>query len=490
MCERYVLRWIKALLLPLLVLTSCQTFALRHDRYYDRFADLLRPPNGGDDSAEFKWRETTAEIASRNVDTFVRILRDHEDRDVRANVAYVLARVSPPPKKAMPALARALGDDSTAVRRRSARALWGFGADAKPAVPTLATMLHHKDEETRKWVALSLGRIGPDAKVAVPELISMLEEGGTDERRFAARALGRIGPEASAAVPVLIEAMDDEDKGPSLSSHNIAITGPVSEEAIIALGRIGPEAKDAIPYVTEKAEGDEWQRVYAVSALGRIGPDTIPELVGLVVRHTCDWPLERYVSEALGCMDAAAIPAMFRTMKDVHAELGSPSRLRRPYDEESPAHSVMYRVQGVIANGLAMMGTAAVQALLDGLEDRDEWIRETSAKALGRVRPVEKRVICRLIEMGDHPDPDMRAMGVEALGEVGAGAVPFLIKALEDTHVSTAAAYLAIDALGRIGPEAWDAIPILEEEITSASAYAQKVKEALHAIRGSEEGSQ
>jgi HEAT repeat protein len=63
----------------------------------------------------------------------------------------------------VPALAEALKDEETFVRRDAAKALGEIGPAAKPALPTLLVALRDKHPAVRKAVAEALRKIDADA---------------------------------------------------------------------------------------------------------------------------------------------------------------------------------------------------------------------------------------------------------------------------------------------------------------------------------------
>ena len=63
----------------------------------------------------------------------------------------------------MPALVKALGDESARVRAGAAAALGEFGAKAGDAVGPLIKLLDDKDGPTRRGAATSLKKLDPQA---------------------------------------------------------------------------------------------------------------------------------------------------------------------------------------------------------------------------------------------------------------------------------------------------------------------------------------
>jgi len=85
-----------------------------------------------------------------------------------------------------------------------------------------------------------------------------------------------------------------------------------------------------------------------------------------------------------------------------------------------------------------------------------------------------------ITQLGD-PDPDVRIRAAERLGQLGAAAaVPALIDAAYDPSAYVAAA--AVDALGRIGPPARDAVSRLEELALAYPGFHDRVERAVAGI--------
>jgi HEAT repeats len=121
----------------------------------------------------------------------------------------------------VPALARALRDPDTEMRRNVAVALdvvgggwWHFPdgdakLDLRPALPALLSALRDSDPGVRAWAAQDLGDIGAAAGMAVPRLRAMLHSPDAESRGTACNALGAIGLAARGALPDLRGALDD-----------------------------------------------------------------------------------------------------------------------------------------------------------------------------------------------------------------------------------------------------------------------------------------
>jgi HEAT repeat protein len=127
---------------------------------------------------------------------------------------------------------KVLQKEDKEIRRDAAYALAKIGAEASSVVPVLIEALQDKERNTRYSAveALALGNVGSEAKAAVPLLIAALKDDDSYLRNRAAEALGKIGSEAASTVPALIDVLKDEDES-------------LRRNATEALGKIGRKRK-------------------------------------------------------------------------------------------------------------------------------------------------------------------------------------------------------------------------------------------------------
>jgi len=117
------------------------------------------------------------------------------DWKVRAVIVDILGEIGAVTPEIIPALIRALGDESEWVRRHAADAAGTIGPAAAGAAPGLMRLLNDPHPFVRINAATALVKIGPAAAEAVPGLIVALEDTDRYVRGFAALALRRIGTE-------------------------------------------------------------------------------------------------------------------------------------------------------------------------------------------------------------------------------------------------------------------------------------------------------
>ena len=127
------------------------------------------------------------------------------------------------------------------------------------------------------------------------------------------------------------------------------------------------------------------------------------------------------------------------------------------------------------AHGLAAIGASAVSELITALRDKRENVRASAAYALGEMGPVAAEAVDGLIALLTDESEEVRRHATSALGMIKvpvSKTVPALVKVLEDRE-DTDLAFFAAQALTRIGPDATEATPALQEALMSESAYVR-----------------
>lgn len=130
----------------------------------------------------------------------------------------------------------------------------------------------------------------------------------------------------------------------------------------------------------------------------------------------------------------------------------------------------------------------AIPALIQVLEDEDEYVRSSAVFALGEIGPQPGVVPALLEALGDE-DGFVRGTAAEALGKIGPeeGVVSALMQAVgdEDAYVRQT----AVLALKRIGSGAAAAVPALIQALQDKSDRVRGyAAEALEAITGQQFG--
>ena len=147
-----------------------------------------------------------------------------------------------------------------------------------------------------------------------------------------------------------------------------------------------------------------------------------------------------------------------RTVPDVLRDLGKPAvdtLIQALSDRDGNVRGEAARALGVIAPD----AQGAIQILIRNLQDTHPEARAGAAAALGRFGPAARDALPALIVLLN--ESGMRHFSIPALLEIGPDrrAVPGLVEALGDETGAYRAC--AAMALGKIGPEAKEAVPAL-----------------------------
>ncbi len=432
-----------------------------------------------------------------------------------------LVRIGGP---AVPALLQVLSGQDRDMRVCAAAVLGKIGPAAQAAVPSLIRAIENPDTGLQAVILkghaiMALGRIGSEARAAVPVLNRHLDEAlkhvpregqlvASEGRRVAidiATALDRIGaPPARTLLDAFLRT------GDSLAAYQLAWLGPVAREATsslrsalsdkrlevrvsaaVALAHIEPSAAESIPTLIEGLNHmDEMPRVIVGEvprALARLGPKArpaIPTLIGLV-KEECGVPDVHMALVQIDPEGKECVPALISALD--HAD---------------------FHVVDVAANCLGLLGreakdaVAALAAVMT--RDFDEQFSNgydpqvSAAKALRRIGLPAKSAIPALIralkyrrsldDRGEVHDFSLAVSAAEVLGSFGAEAktaISALMEAVQTREKDDASWELrqaAIWALGRMGPDAKAAIPVLRNLIKDDRTPSDYLPEATAAL--------
>jgi len=226
-----------------------------------------------------------------------------------------------------------------------------------------------------KWTRAHALRILGELKVptSVPTLLQALADRDPDVRNVAARALGRM--KLQAAEEALVELLGKHDQAVSARIAAICIEmGPRTAPLLIRSLREGtPKARFWSARILGEIQdaratrslgdathdSDAEVRSASVWALGMIADRSTAPIVMPLLDDSA-WYVRAHAAEALGKIaDPDAIPKLAKAMED---------------------HSWWVRRNALDA--LVRIGAPAKQALLDTLESRDRFARESAAEGL------------------------------------------------------------------------------------------------------------
>ncbi len=269
------------------------------------------------------------------------------------------------------------------------------------ALPALTNAFKDEDADVRKQVTLSLDTVARKDKGAWSAILAILNSGLKDpDPKVRLTVVQTLARCGPGAVPLLLAALEDEDV-------------KVRANAPAALGALKPEARAVLPALARrfKAEKEVPVKQSLLQTLGKLGPEAVAPLTDAL--RDDDPGVQLAALKALGPLGPEARPAL-AAMKELAVQASNPS------------------VRSLAVKAVARVGPEGQAAVLDLL----------------RVADTETRLACLQI-LGSQSD------------KVPKQAVPALVAALTDKEKKVRA--LAAFVLGKIGPDARDALPALAE---------------------------
>ena len=318
-----------------------------------------------------------------------------------------------------------------------------------PALHTLADMEEYAvpfliealaDPKSRYWAEVVISEIGPEAAAAVEPLTKVVADAPVEERVQAILALAAIGEPAKAATPQLLEALDSPDAS-------------LRYVAAYALGQLRAKEGDA---ALEKASASDDQFLASIAswARARINPDDEALRTKALER------LELELTDESPAMRQAAVEGISGLLDGLDEAGRKTLSVKLVAALQDPVPSV-----GLAAGGaLIRLGADAVGTLRDALAVPES--RNAAMELLAEIGAASRPALDAMIAGLSDEDPGYRsnaAMAIAALGGEAKAAVPALEKIVGDEAAAPETRYASAYALGRIGPDAASAEPLLRK---------------------------
>lgn len=311
------------------------------------------------------------------------------------------------------------------------------GALEKGGPEALPTLLEALDrQETQGSVMRVFPKIGAPA---VPALNEMLRSDNATRRAGAAGALWNMAIHYESrqhvipTVPALIGALKDQD--PRVRSN-----------AALTLGHLAPDARKAtVLLIQQLSDPDSRAANSATSALREMKAESeagVPALIPLL--DSPDREIRRRAKEVLASIGAPAVPALLKLLKkdDLATRRGSASALQ----EMAVHHRALDEIAGEVAIPLA-----------EALKDTDPRARQFVAYTLVCLREKVAPALATLTALLDQQSTEVRVAAIGILRNLGAPAVPSLLKVVEDPdpliRAAAASALSGQDYSHNQGPE-------------------------------------
>jgi HEAT repeat protein len=198
-------------------------------------------------------RNALAAMGAAGVPFWIELLSSKDEFD-RISATSALLRVGPEAKAAVPALSKALKDESVHVRRAAAEVLAPIGAEAQAAVPALVEAASDEDIFVRMNVAWALKEIAPEDEQTAAALRAQLEHPEPWTRVTAAESLWAVGDNPEVLVPVLVDALAQQDVADIPNSNFTAAA--MRQRATDVLKKIGDPAVPLLEKLAEEETGE------------------------------------------------------------------------------------------------------------------------------------------------------------------------------------------------------------------------------------------
>lgn len=281
-----------------------------------------------------------------------RWLNPDAPRARRAAAARAFLLMGPQAAEALPALTRALRDESP-ISWTAALALAQMG---EPGIAALTGALETAEPAQRGFVCYALSTQGLASSNAIPALGKLLFSGERGTMENAAKALGAMG---RPAVPALIRAL----------VHTNVHVRVSSAQALASMGSI---ARAALPQLAANSRTDPpHARAAAVDALARIKPGIEPAFSALTnALRDPSLAVRLRAVEGLG-----RAPETWKQSRD--------ALLAALQDDNAEMRSQVVTLLGAMGDGTPLVITAIAELLTDP----NEAVREKARAALENLTP-------------------------------------------------------------------------------------------------------
>ncbi len=323
-----------------------------------------------------------------------------------------------------------LADDDPQTRAMAARAL-GQSGD-KAVAESLAKLVGDEDASVRRAAIGALQQLSPGDEMVVPLMVKMLGDADPDVVAMATHSLAEAGPDI---VPAMIKAMDDER---------------TVYWAILVLSELGPDAEPAVPVLAEALGHQDaevrHEAAQALRAIGAKAAPAVPELITALDDEQVGVQLPSVL--ALGSIGPAA--------KDALEKISS----LKESDDQLLQVCALWAIEKIDPNE-ERLKTETAPVLVNLLLNENQAVRNAAALAVLQLEPGADVVGPLFTEAYGKASEGAQADMIDAAASLGGEVVPRLVVGLGNPN----GRQQAIQILGRIGPDAAEAVPELLKHV-------------------------
>ena len=352
-----------------------------------------------------------------------------------------------------------------AIQTQALKDVSGLTDDQKKQLVPALTQALRQDSAMAERAAKALASLGPQAAPAIPQLVDALHFDEESTAKEIEAALIQAGP---ASIRPLEKVLGDSNFFVRRrAAETLAAFGSKAKHAAPALVQLTMDANtdvhaaaenalvqmkdDAVPALAEALRGsDDTLRRIVIGIMGRIGNSAVPYLSGVLKKDGAP-ALREDAAAALGNLKTAspaAVEALIEGLNDLQEGV---------------------RVQAASSLGqLGASAKAAVGALLSvSREDKDANVRQRAADALASIGPASNDSVPGLIKALKLQDDDLRRDVAVSVGQSSLSvkeALPVLAIVLKEGSIPSRMA--AVHAAGSLDHQKGDALPLLATALT------------------------
>lgn len=319
----------------------------------------------------------------------------------RSGARRYSGKLDDPSRAAVPALARIMRDGGDGPRRIAMRALARVGKNALDAAPILSEMLAGNDGSRCSAAQVVVEALGPDGAFAVAPLERIVASLRSYEAASAAETLGHVGSAARSAGPAVANLLLARKQQRKLDEVVTCVT------ALARIEATDPASIAALGSCASHAEA--WVRRPAVQALGRLGVADAPGRAAIAAAcDSTDSSLRLAATVARARLDRTPERALAAIDAVLSSKGGSPPDWTNRWLRRQAAQE------------LADERPARVPRLMLLLDDRDDWIRQVGAIALGSLGPAGRDALPALEKCASGAREPLRSVVADALDRLRA----------------------------------------------------------------------
>ncbi len=383
-----------------------------------------------------------------------------DDVAIKRVAVHALASLDPPPSNALPPLRKALQDSDTEVASRAAAALGNFGVAGRATVDELIVIAGQGSPVVAREAIVALARIAPQDKRIMPLIEQMLASDEPLARVAAFHALSLTADDPSTLLPRLIDSLHDD-------------LPEIRAASAESLAKLGEKAGEAIGPLSENLQAEQVEvrraSLVALTSIGSAAATALPQVAPLL--KDSDSGVQ---GDAIAFM--CAIGTAAASMRDQIAPLMN--------------HELPEIRQGSYRALVALEPEREdlVPMLIAALDDSDWGVRQAAVELLGGQGPRAISASGRLFEMLLQDQENASLSGaIKEIDGAASAAIPTLISALNQDNQRIRG--LAIFLLGKVGPEAKEALPKLNELLKETRGRGRSgLEKAIAQIEGRDAG--